>query len=101
MNLEWISFGLDLYAENLMESYLYKFDSLRSLISYLESNYNINETQIPKSYKIDNDQFPNPIKNSDKEVDFKVSWNKFQEDFKNGLFLDKTLSLVHASTKQT
>ena len=62
LDLEWICFGLDLYGENLLENYLYKFNNLHELLKYLHSNYGIMVTDIPLNYKIDQNLFPNPIK---------------------------------------
>lgn len=98
LDLEWICFGLDLFGENLLENYLYSFNELRELLTYLESNYNTSVTDIPVKYKIDQSQFPNPIKDERQKPLFESIWDKFQNDFKRGVFLDKTLPLVYASS---
>ena len=97
LDLEWISFGLDLFGENLLENYLYKFKDLQALLNYLSSNYDISVTDIPLKYQIDQSLFPNPIKNSDQKSIYEAAWEKFQADFKKGLFLDKTVQLIYSS----
>ena len=100
LDVEWISFGLDLYAENLLENYLYKFESLEELLNYLESTYSISPSDIASNFKHDPDQFPNPIKNADEKAEFEAAWTKFQEDFSKGLFRDKSLNLVYSSQQK-
>lgn len=99
LDLEWISFGLDLYGENLLENYLYKFNSLQNLLEYLQSDYDISISDIPMNYKIDQSLFPNPIKDSDQKPIFEAAWQKFQHDFKKGIFLDDSLQLVFSSNE--
>lgn len=99
LDLEWISFGLDIFGENLLENYLYKFKNLQALLAYLESNYKILINDIPINYKIDQSLFPNPIKNSDQKPIFESAWQKFQDDFKSGIFLDDSLQLVYSSNE--
>ena len=98
LDLEWICFGLDLYGENLLENYSYKFSSLPELLKYLHLTYGITITDIPLSYKINQNLFPNPIKDADQKTLYQTTWQKFQNDFKKGIFLDKSLELVFSST---
>jgi hypothetical protein len=100
LDVEWISFGLDLFGENLLENYLYKFDKLQGLLEYLDSNYHILVTDIPLKYKIDQSQFPNPIKDADQKPIFIAAWQKFQLDFRKDLFLDAALELVFSSNSR-
>lgn len=97
LDLQWISFGLDLFGENLLENYVYQFDSLEILLNYLALTYKIKVEHIPIQYKIDEHNFPNPIKNSTEKPEFEKAWNQFQDDFKNGIFLDSSLQLVYSS----
>ena len=97
LDLEWISFGLDLFAENLLENYLYKFDSLIELLEYLKLKHDTKVTDIPIKYKIDQSLFPNPQKDADQKPLFEEAWSKFQTDFKNEAFLDTSLELVFSS----
>ena len=97
LDLQQISFGLDLFGENLVENYVYQFESLENLLDYLVNQYNIAVEQIPKQYKIDEQNFPNPIKNSAEKSQFEIAWNQFQEDFKRGVFLDQSLNLIYSS----
>jgi hypothetical protein len=97
LNLEWISFGLDFYGDTLQEGYLYKFETLEQLIPYLHTTYQIAITDIPIKFEFDTSLFPNPIKDADQKPIFEVAWQQFQKDFKNGLFLDRSLSLVHST----
>lgn len=97
LDLEWISFGLDLYGENLLENYLYQFDTLQALLTYIDSLYSISVTDIPLKYQIDQSLFPNPIKDADQKSLFESNWKKFQEDFSKGMFLDNSLTLIFSS----
>lgn len=99
LDLEWISFGLDLFGENLLENYLYKFMNLEELLEYLKANYDILVTDIPLKYKIDQSLFPNPIKDLDQKPIYEAAWEKFQDDFKRGIFLDDSLQLVFSSNQ--
>jgi hypothetical protein len=86
LDLQWISFSLDLFGENLLENYLYRFEK-----------YKIKITDIPTSYQFDDDNFPNPVKNEVEKPIFEAAWERFQHDFKKGFFLDKGLKLVYAT----
>lgn len=97
LDLEWISFGLDLYGENLLENYLYQFESLQALLQYLEAKYHILPQHISTTFKGDYSQFPNPIKNEDQKPEFEAAWKRFQDDFKRGIFLDDSLKLVYST----
>ena len=50
LDLQWMSFGLDPYGDTLQESYVYEFDSLEALLSYLLKTYAIAATDIPIRY---------------------------------------------------
>ncbi|MEZ4774219.1 MAG: hypothetical protein R3D00_13630 [Bacteroidia bacterium] len=97
LDLQWISFGLDLYGENLLENYLYQFDSLENLLDYLHTKYAMAITDIPVKYNIDPDAYPNPFKDEAKNPLFEAAWQRFQQDFKAGDFLDRSLNLVYSS----
>lgn len=97
LDLQWISFGLDLYGENLLENYLYQFESLKLLLHYLETKYNILPQHISVVFKGDYSQFPNPIDNPDQKPEFEAAWERFQVDFKKGIFLDRSLELVYST----
>lgn len=97
LDLQWISFGLDLYGENLLENYSYGFETLESLLQYLQKKYGIHLSHIPIAYKIEDALFPNPIKDADKKSAFEKAWNQFQSDFKSGKFLDPQLKLLYSS----
>ncbi len=97
LDLQWISFGLDLFGENLLENYLYQFESLEKLLAYLLAKYGIKVTDIPVNYKIDPSKFPDPIKNEEKKPIFETAWQQFQKDFKSGTFLDTSLKLIYDS----
>ena len=97
LDLQWISFGLDLYGENLLENYLYQFESLEKLLTYLQGKYAIEVTDIPMRYQIDQSQYPNPIKDAAKKPAFETAWKRFQHDFKSGTFLDTSLKLVYST----
>lgn len=99
LDLEWISFGLDLFGENLLENYLYKFESLIELLEYLKSKYSTLVTDIPLKYNIDQSLFPNPQKDADQKPLFEEAWSRFQTDFKNEDFLDTSLELVYSSNE--
>lgn len=97
LNLEWMCLGLDLFGDNLVESYVYQFNKLELLLEYLDKKYQIKITDIKTNYMFDDALFPNPIKNKDKENLYKNKWEQFQNDFKSGNFLDSTLQLVYSS----
>lgn len=97
LDLQWISFGLDLFGENLLENYLYRFENLELLVQYLDKKYQIKITDIPTNYQFDDANFPNPVKNEAEKSIFEAAWERFQQDFRKGLFLDKGLELVYAT----
>ncbi len=97
LDLEWISFGLDLYAENLLVGYLYQFDSLKNLAGYLQVTFQIAITEIPVKYKIDSELFPNPFKDAGREKEFEDCWQRFVGDFNTGMYVDHSLELVYTS----
>lgn len=97
LDLEWSCYGLDFYGDTLQESYLYRFESMQSLMSYLKNKYKVSITDIPIQYKIDLAQFPSPITHGSQKSQFEAGWERFQEDFIAGKLLDETLKLVGAS----
>ena len=97
LDLQWISFGLDLYGENLLENYLYQFSDLPSLLAYLNAQYEMAVTDIPTKYRTDPNAFPNPIDNAKEKPAFEEAWTRFQADFRKGKFLDQSLKLVYRS----
>ena len=101
LDLQWISFGLDLFGENLLENYLYQFDDLQALLTYLQSKYHTLVSDIPMAYQIDPDLFPNPIKDSDQRPIFEMAWQKFQDNFQQGVFLDDSLQVVFSTQEMS
>lgn len=97
LDLEWISYGLDLYGENLLENYLYTFQGLDPLLDYLNNCYAIAVSDIPMGLKVDINHFPNPIKDEDKKSLFQANWERFQKDFRTGIFLDPSLNLIYST----
>ncbi len=97
LDLQWSAFGLDLYGDTLQESYVYRFQSLEQLTAYLQQKYDIPVSGIPYHYKINPDDFPNPIKDHDKKLIFEEGWQKFEHDYRNGVFLDESLQLIYPS----
>jgi len=97
LDLEWISFGLDLYAENLLEGYSYKFETLDSLVAYMQKVYSINVIDIPIKYQVDSTKFPDPIKDAAQKSIFEEAWKRFKKDFKEKKFLDSSLQLVYTT----
>ena len=97
LDLEWISFGLDLYGENLLEGYSYKFEALEILVAYLQSVYDINVTDIPIKYQVDAAKFPNPLKDEAQKPVFEEAWKRFRKDFKEKMLLDDSLQLVYTT----
>jgi hypothetical protein len=97
LDLQWISFGLDLFGENLLENYLYRFENLELLVEYLDKKYQIKVTDIPTNYQFDDNNFPNPVKNKAEKPIFEAAWERFQQDFKRGLFLDEELELIYST----
>ncbi|RZK58042.1 MAG: N-acetyltransferase [Pedobacter sp.] len=97
LDLQWISFGLDLFGENLLLGYTYQFKDLKSLLTYLLTTYNVDVTDIPIKYKMDSEKFPNPIKDEEHKPVFEESWNRFKKDFATGKFLDPSLNLVYTT----
>jgi hypothetical protein len=97
LDLQWISFGLDLFGEHFLENYVYQFTTLEKLLEYLNETYKIQVYEIPIHYQFDEDKFPNPIKNSTDKPKFEKSWAQFQEDFKERKFLDQSLNLVYST----
>lgn len=99
LDLEWIAYGLDLFGENLLENYLYQFKNLEKLVDYLLIKYDIKVTDIPINHRFDDDKYPNPIKNKAQIPIFEAAWQRFQKDFKQQLFLDKSLVLIYSLGK--
>jgi hypothetical protein len=97
LDLQWISFGLDLFGDTLVENYTYRFDSLSELLLYLSSRYGIKITDIPIEYRFNKQQFPNPIYDASRDEEFKAAWERFQQDFKRGTFLDPSQHLVFST----
>ena len=97
LDLQWASFGLDLYGDTLQESYVYRFESLEKLLAYLEATYAIKVTDIPLKYTIDQSQFPSPLKEEEKRPLYEAAWERFQGDFRRGDFLDLSLKLVFST----
>ena len=97
LGLEWMSLGLDFYGDTLQESCAYQFDTLEQLVEYLRVKYAIPVTDIPVKYKFDPSQFPNPINDAVKKPLFETAWQRFQDDFRKGAFLDTSLKLVYSS----
>lgn len=100
LDIEWISFGLDAFGENLLESYLYRFGSLEELLAYVQERYGIAVTDIPLEYHIEAEKFPDPFKNADQRPEFEAAWKQFQEDFAFGKFLDASQLLIYSSTNE-
>jgi hypothetical protein len=96
LDLEWMSFGLDFYGDTLQESYVYCFPNLEGMIGYLESKYSIRPSDIPKEFRINPHQYPNPLDGKD-PAEYEAGWQQFQQDFQKGLFLDPSLSLSYSS----
>ena len=99
LSLEWITFGLDPYAENLMESYLYRFRDLQLFLTYLHEKYGIAVTDIQVRFSMDHDRYPSPFKDADKKDIFEKDWQRFQDDFWDGKFLDPSLELIDSSLR--
>ncbi len=100
LDLQWMSLGLDLYGDTLQESYLYAFHQLADVIAYLEKTYGIKATDIPLKYQFDKEKFPDPIKDFLSKPEFEAAWEQFQQDFRQGLFLDRSLSVIYDSSEQ-
>lgn len=97
LDLQWMSLGLDLYGDTLQETYVYEFESLESLLAYLQKTYNIDVTDIPLKYTFDQSQFPDPIKDAEQKLVFEAAWQRFQVDFREGAFWDGEVKVVYAS----
>lgn len=100
LDLQWECLGLDLYGDTLQESYMYQFESLEKLLEYLLAKYTIKVTDIPIKYSFDGSLFPNPIYYKEQRPDFEAAWQRFQDDFKKGAFLDPSLKLVYNSNNR-
>ena len=95
LDLMWIAYGLDLFGENLVENYLYAFESIDLLLAYLEEKYGLKVTDIPIKYMFDDATIPNPIKNEAEKPVFEEAWERFERDFATKKFLDSSLKLVY------
>lgn len=94
LDLQWMSLGLDFYGDTLQESYVYQFNNLAEMMAYILATYQIHVTTIPIKYQFDYTKHPSPIIDEDKKSLYKKAWEQFQQDFKAGLFLDKSLMLI-------
>lgn len=97
LDLQWEALGLDFYGDTLNENYEYQFESLDTILDYLESKYQLKVTDIPIKLKIGLKDHPNPIDNKEDKNTFEAAWNRFQTDFNNDLLLDRTLKLTYSS----
>ena len=97
LDLQWASFGLDLYGDTLQESYIYQFESLQVLMDYLDQKYQIKASEIKIPFKYDAYAFPSPITHADKKSVFEEAWSRFSLDFKNGELLDPSLHSTYSS----
>lgn len=97
LDLEWSCYGLDFYGDTLQEYYLYRFESMHSLLSYLKNKYKISITDIPIQHKIDLTQFPSPITHGNQKSEFEAVWERFQDDFRADKMLEDALKLVGSS----
>ncbi len=97
LDLQWICFGLDLFGENLLENYTYRFSNLEGLLHYLDLVFQIPVGEIPLQYSICSEQFPDPIRDAANAQIFRENWERFEQDFRTGLFLDPSQELVYSS----
>ena len=97
LDLQWMSLGIDLYGDTLQESYLYRFESFEKILNYLREKYGIQVTDIPVKYEFDHSRFPSPIKDEAKKPLFEAAWQRFQDNFASGVFLDPSLRLVYST----
>lgn len=97
LDVQWMCLGLDLYGDTLQESYVYHFNSLENFIHHLALAYQIGINDIPISYQFNHALFPNPLKNENKKLLYQKNWERFQADFNQDKFLDKTLEVVYSS----
>ena len=97
LDLQWMSFGLDPYGDTLQESYVYQFESLEELLLYLAEKYGVEVHDIPVNYRIDPERYPDPVKDEAKRPLFEAAWQRFQTDFRKGVFLDQAQRLVYSS----
>ncbi|MCB0311784.1 MAG: hypothetical protein KDH84_00715, partial [Calditrichaeota bacterium] len=67
------------------------------LLAYLREKYAIEVSDIPIQYRIDQSQYPNPIKDEAQKTLFEAAWQRFQADFKRGIFLDTSLKLAYST----
>lgn len=101
LNLEWMSLGLDFYGDTLQESCTYRFDDLKKLTDYMAEKHFIQITDIPIKYKSVLGEHPNPLTHEKEKPLFEKDWQRFQKDFKDGLFLDRSLLLIHSSLNRS
>ena len=78
LNLEWMCFGLDLFGDNLVESYVYQFEDLEILLRYIDEKHQIKISDINPNYTFNDADFPNPIKNKEQKEVYTKYWNQFQ-----------------------
>ena len=97
LHLEYMCLGLDVYGDTLQESYIYEFNDLQAVLTYLEKKYTIKLTDIPIKFDFDSDKFPSPIYHGHLADIFREAWERFLVDFRNNKFLDSELSLIYNS----
>jgi hypothetical protein len=85
---------------SVLDSYIHEFDNPDKLLKYLLTKYDIRVSDIPVKYSFDGSQFPNPIYYEHKKPAFEAAWNRFQQDLKNGAFLDGSLKLIYTSSHE-
>lgn len=97
LDLQWISFGLDPYGENLLENYTYNFNDTHALLQYLQNRYGILPADIPVKYTFNDEGLPSYFKEKEKQPLYREGWEQFKLDFHNGNFLDPTQELVFST----
>jgi hypothetical protein len=76
---------------------MYSYDSLDEMLDYLHLKYGFDVTDIAIKYSFDPDQYPSLLKDEHRKPEYEAAWQKFREDFRQGLFLDSSQTLVYNS----
>ena len=84
--------GLDWSGHAIYKELKYKFNSIEEIIHYLMKRYNITIQDMDGNFP---ENMPSQIESTpEEEKIYQKNWDKFVSDFKNGIFIEKSLNIL-------